>query len=590
MKLFRKISVKIVKALLSILPQSLVEKVKQNPRLVAAYSRNLHKSGLLYQLQTLDELKRSYADYINNHNGYLAEQATHFGETCKTDCSLIVCVTDYNANSLLATLKSIKEQHAAFSNVVIYCSANNTVKINEFLSLHSALSFKTVTSLNTECLPPKVVNSPCFFIFAGDVLHPYLGFVLATELSSSSKFAYVDTDFLNEKSQQREFADFKPGWNPDLQLTNGYISSGIWVKSISDFSAVKLPLNTFMLSVFMCTRYISNSKVRVEHISQVLLSRPSNLPKFSNAKKQLSALYAPFASVMESALPSVYLRWHLNTQPLVSIIIPTRNGLALVKGCIESILNKTTYSNYEILLIDNGSDDPECLKYFNQLSKHSKIKVLNYAGEFNYSAINNFAAKNATGEVLALVNNDIEVIEPNWLTNMVSHVMRDDIGCVGAKLLYSDNRIQHAGVVMGYGGGAGHGHKYFPSDHFGYMNRLIATQNYSAVTAACLLIKAKDFWAVGGLNAKKLTIAFNDVDLCLKVRELGKRNLYCAEAVLYHHESVSRGHEDTPEKVKRFNAELAYLQTTWADVIAADPAYNPNLTLKRENFAIKSFR
>ncbi|MDC9529638.1 glycosyltransferase [Pseudoalteromonas sp. Angola-7] len=567
-----------------------MDRVKQNPRLVAAYSRNLHKSGLLYQLQTLDELKRSYADYIHAHNNYLDEQVSRFDEVGNIDCSLIVCVTDYNTNSLLATLKSIKEQQAAFSNLVIYCSANNIVKINEFLLLHSALSFKVVTSLNTECLPPEVVNSPCFFVFAGDVLHPYLGFVLATELPSSSKLAYVDTDFLNEKSQQKEFPDFKPSWNPDLQLTNGYISSGVWVKSVGDFSALKLPLNEFMLSVFMCTQYITNPNVHVEHISQVLLSRPSNLPTFSNAINQLSTLYSPFASVMESALPSVYLRWHLNTQPLVSIIIPTRNGLALVKGCIESILNKTTYNNYEILLIDNGSDDLDCIEYFNELSLHSKIKVFNYAGEFNYSAINNFAAKKADGDVLALVNNDIEVIEPNWLTNMVSHVMRDDIGCVGAKLLYSDNRIQHAGVVMGYGGGAGHGHKYFPSDHLGYMNRLISTQNYSAVTAACLLIKTKDYWAVGGLNAEKLAIAFNDVDLCLKVRALGKRNLYCAEAALYHHESVSRGHEDTPQKVERFNAELAYLQATWADVIAADPAYNPNLTLKRENFAIKSFR
>lgn len=590
MKIFRKTSVKILKGLLSILPQSFVDKIKQNPKLVAAYSRNLHKSGLLYQLQTLDELKRSYDDYINEHNCYLARQVKHFAEVTNSGCSLIVCVADYSPSKLLATFNSMNEQHAAFLNVVVYCKVSNRVEINEFLALNSVLNFRVVTSLSAECLPREVVNTPCFFVNAGDVLHPYLGFVLATELSSSAKLAYVDTDSLNAKDKKREFADFKPSWNPDLQLTNGYVSSGIWVKNLSDFNVIKLPLNEFMLSLFMCTSYINNPNINVEHIAQVLLSRPSNLPKFSNATHQLSALYAPFASVIPSNLPSVYLRWHLNTQPLVSIIIPTRNGLDLVKACVESILSKTTYSNYEILLIDNGSDDPKCLKYFNELSKHSKIKVFNYAAEFNYSAINNFAAKKASGEVLALVNNDIEVIEPDWLLNMVSHVMRDDIGCVGAKLLYSDNRIQHAGVVLGYGGGAGHGHKYFPDDHFGYMNRLVATQNYSAVTAACLLIKADDFWAVGGLNAEKLAIAFNDVDLCLKVLQLGRRNLYCAEAILYHHESVSRGHEDTPEKVRRFNAELNYLQTTWCDFIANDPAYNPNLTRRRENFAIKPFR
>ncbi|XQF91263.1 glycosyltransferase family 2 protein [Pseudoalteromonas espejiana] len=243
-----------------------------------------------------------------------------------------------------------------------------------------------------------------------------------------------------------------------------------------------------------------------------------------------------------------------------------------------------------MLLVDNNSDDSESIHYFNKLNEHPKITLLSYDKPFNYSAINNFAAKRANGEVLALVNNDIEVINPDWLLNMVSHVMRDDIGCVGAKLLYSDNRIQHAGVVMGYGGGAGHGHKYFPSDHYGYMNRLIASQNYSAVTAACLLVTTDDFWAVEGLNEESLAIAFNDVDLCLKVQQLGRRNLYCAEAVLYHHESVSRGHEDTPEKVLRFKSELDYLQARWYEVIKADPAYNPNLTLKRENFAIKSIQ
>ena len=187
-----------------------------------------------------------------------------------------------------------------------------------------------------------------------------------------------------------------------------------------------------------------------------------------------------------------------------------------------------------------------------------------------------------------LINNDIEVISPEWLTYMVGHVMRDDIGCVGAKLLYSDGRIQHAGVVLGYGGGAGHAHKYFPRYHPGYLKRLAATQNYSAVTAACLLVKRSHFGAVGGLDEENLAVAFNDVDFCLRVRELGVRNLYCAEAELYHHESVSRGLDISPEKAARFNRELEYLQTKWSHVIKHDPAYNPNLTLKRENFALKT--
>ncbi len=179
------------------------------------------------------------------------------------------------------------------------------------------------------------------------------------------------------------------------------------------------------------------------------------------------------------------------------------------------------------------------------------------------------------------------MIDTHWLENMVSHVSRDDIGCVGAKLLYGNGHIQHAGTVLGYGGGAGHAYKYFPRYHPGYIKRLLATHNYSAVTAACLLVKKADYEAVNGLNEHDLAVAFNDVDFCLKVKELGKRNLYCAETELYHYESVSRGLDIEPEKHQRFQKELRYLKKKWSKVIAHDPAYSPNLTLKRENFSPK---
>jgi len=281
------------------------------------------------------------------------------------------------------------------------------------------------------------------------------------------------------------------------------------------------------------------------------------------------------------------LCWN-NTNPLVSLIIPTKNGKALVQACIESILKKTTYQNFEILLIDNGSDEKESIEYFDYLNTLEKVSVLKYPAPFNYSAINNFGVENAKGSIIGLINNDIEVITPEWLTYMVGHAQRTEVGCVGAKLLYSDTRIQHAGVVLGYGGGAGHAHKNFPRYHSGYLNRIIATNNYSAVTAACLLVKRTHFDAVEGLNEQDLSVAFNDVDFCLRVKELGVNNVYCAEAELFHHESVSRGLDISPEKAARFNKELLYLQKKWASIINDDPAYNPNLTLKRENFSIKS--
>ncbi|GAA61851.1 glycosyl transferase, family 2 [Pseudoalteromonas sp. BSi20652] len=571
------------------MPELLLNKLKQNPKLVAAYSSNLHKSGLLYQLQTIEELERSYQDYQNEHGLQLARLMAGQPDVKAFNCVLLIFVVDFTSAKLLATLKSVNEQYTAFDELIIWCDARCKERVITFLREHARRDFNVITHFNDEHVKPLLAAKACFIVYEGDVLHRHLGYVLATTLQDDTQLAYVDTDTITDDNK-RQFPDFKPDWNPDLQLTNGYISSGLYVKSLADLTAKAHFLNLNTVSIWLCEYYLSGVKHEVVHIPQVLLFRPEGDAHFSQAKDQLTVAYKDVADVIPSPLPALYLRWHLRYDPLVSIIIPTRNGLALVKSCIESILDKTTYSNYEILLIDNGSDDPGCINYFKQLSTHSKITVFNYAAEFNYSAINNFAAKHAKGEVLALVNNDIEVIEPDWLLNMVSHVMRDDIGCVGAKLLYSDNRIQHAGVVLGYGGGAGHGHKYFPSDHYGYMNRLVASQNYSAVTAACLLVKTDDFWAVGGLNEEKLAIAFNDVDFCLKVLQLGKRNLYCAEAVLYHHESVSRGHEDTPEKVRRFNAELNYLQTTWCDFIANDPAYNPNLTRRRENFAIKPFR
>ena len=243
----------------------------------------------------------------------------------------------------------------------------------------------------------------------------------------------------------------------------------------------------------------------------------------------------------------------------MSLIIPTYNGVDILRPCVESILEKTTYTNYEICIVNNRSDDEATLEFLADIQAHEKVSVLDYPYPFNYSAINNYAAEHTKGEVIGLINNDVEVIAPDWLSLMVTHVLRADVGCVGAKLLYSNELVQHAGVVMGYGGGAGHANKYLPNGRPGYMQRAIATQNYSAVTAACLLVKREDFENAGKLNETDLTVAFNDVDFCLNVLALGKRNVWVAEALLYHHESISRGHEDTLEKQKRFQAEVKYV-------------------------------
>ena len=274
--------------------------------------------------------------------------------------------------------------------------------------------------------------------------------------------------------------------------------------------------------------------------------------------------------------------------PLVSLVIPTRDQCKITKDCVCSILSKTTYKNFEIILVDNGSSQRDALKFFQEIQKaDNRVKVLKYNKPFNYSAINNFAVMHCGGSVVGFVNNDIQVVSPDWLAEMVSHASRAEIGCVGAKLFYTDGRIQHAGVILGIGGVAGHSHKYFPGDHPGYFTRLKLTQNLSAVTAACLLVRRSVFLEVNGFEENHLAIAFNDIDLCLKVREAGYRNLWTPYAELYHHESVSRGHEDSPEKIQRFESEARHMKEKWGEKLLWDPYYNENLTLDREDFSLR---
>ncbi|WP_350601383.1 glycosyltransferase [Pseudomonas sp. 65/3-MNA-CIBAN-0223] len=271
--------------------------------------------------------------------------------------------------------------------------------------------------------------------------------------------------------------------------------------------------------------------------------------------------------------------------PLVSLIIPTRNAHGLVKQCIDSIKELTTYPHYEIILIDNGSDDPASLEYFAEIAKEENIRVMRDDGPFNYSALNNGAVREAKGSLIGLINNDIEIITPEWLDEMVSIALQPNVGAVGARLWYPDNRLQHGGVIIGVGGVAGHSHKYLPKGDYGYFCRAGLIQEFSAVTAACLIIKKSTFDQVDGLDGEHLKIAFNDVDFCLRVQEAGYINVWTPFAEMYHHESATRGQEDTPEKQQRFMKEITYVQARWPN-IQRDYAYNPNLTLDHEDFGL----
>ncbi len=551
----KKIAMRSVRAALQLIPKTLKDKLKQNERLTGLYVRSVRKSGLFFDAPTPKQTQALYDHWLK------INKRAFSNSTVKIGGWQAVIFGDENFRVTQQNLAELGAEE------IVIVGTKESNEINNQIS-----------QLN-ESLPTLLIN-------AGDLLENSAISAFFDNLNDND-IAYCDTDELSSSGSKKS-PRFLPSWNPELLYSTAYINSGVFIKT-KLLKKVSISERT-CIAELIAKLSITTSNLLVGHIPIPLLHKASPSRDETNALKRVK-------TVIEACTDTIVefdenfnvnrLLWP-NSNPLVSLIIPTKNGKALVKACIESILDKTTYHNFEILLIDNGSDEQESIEYFAYLNTLDRVTVLEYPAPFNYSAINNFGVKHARGSIIGLINNDIEVITPQWLTYMVGHAQRESVGCVGAKLLYSDTRIQHAGVVLGYGGGAGHAHKNFPRSHAGYLYRITATNNFSAVTAACLLVKRSHFDAVNGLNEKKLAVAFNDVDFCLKVNGLGVSNVYCAEAELFHHESVSRGLDVSPEKAARFNRELTYLQTAWKAQIKNDPAYSPNLTLKRENFSIKN--
>ena len=289
------------------------------------------------------------------------------------------------------------------------------------------------------------------------------------------------------------------------------------------------------------------------------------------------------------------IRYEIIGDPMISIVIPNKDHAADLKRCITSILEKSTYENYEIVIVENGSETKEIFEYYTSLKEYDNIRVVTYEkpegqNGFNYSAVNNFGVKQTKGDYILLLNNDTEVITVNWMEELLMYAQREDVGAAGAKLYYGNKTIQHAGVVLQLGAHrtAGHSHYGQSRENLGYMGRLCYAQNVSAVTGACLLVKKSLFEEVGGLD-ESFAISLNDVDFCLKLREKGLLNVFTPFAELYHYESVSRGLDDSGEKAERYNRESAHFREKWKTVLEkGDPYYNPNFSLDRSDFALKT--
>ncbi|MES9992465.1 MAG: glycosyltransferase [Candidatus Thiodiazotropha sp.] len=440
-----------------------------------------------------------------------------------------------------------------------------------------------------------------------DVLTPYALFFVAQEiiLHPQAELIYSDEDKLNAEGVRFDHY-FKPDFNPDLMRSHNMICHfGVYRRELLErVGGIREGFDgaqDYDLAL-RCLREL-DVRSQVRHIPWILYHwRAIPESTASGVEVKSYALEAAIraveddlrarkidAEVTESELISgmIRVRYELpGSLPLVSIIIPTRNGESLLRQCIESIQSKTSYSNYEIVVVDNQSDDDKTLDYLQQLNRESNIEVLSYDKPFNFSAINNFAAGLAKGELLCFMNDDIEIINQDWLGEMVSHALRPEIGAVGAKLWYPDGRLQHGGVVLGLGGVAGHAMKYSVNTEKGYMGRSVLIQNYTAVTAACMLLRRDVFDAVSGFDSENLAVAFNDVDLCIRIYQSGYYNLWTPYAEMYHHESASRGAEDTPEKQRRFTLEAEYMLEKYGPLLERDPAYNPNLTRCGEDFSL----
>ncbi|WP_157735828.1 glycosyltransferase family 2 protein [Granulosicoccus antarcticus] len=418
---------------------------------------------------------------------------------------------------------------------------------------------------------------------------------------------YADHDHIDENDIRIRPA-LKPEWNPELLLNTNYIQlpwmiSNAWITQLEtdDDSVLDTP-ERILLTAALGTGTGSNITLsalrddQVIRVPKVLASLPAHRPRANDddirpwqgqVRKALAAAGSDATSSDGPHGGLCHVTWTLLAQlPTVDIIIPTRDKVEVLKACVDSVLEKSTYACYRLLIVDNDSEKAETQNYYESLKNISNVTLLSYAGTFNYSAINNFAVSHSDADVLVLLNNDTEVISPGWLEELVSQAMRPGVGCVGAKLYYSNGRIQHGGVIVGIAGVAGHAHRYSPRQGRGYCNRLLVSQNMTAVTAACLAVRRQTYLDAGGLDEEALQVAWNDVDFCLKVRELGYRNVWTPYAELFHHEGLSRGADDTRSKVRRVDAERQVMRARWSMDTFDDPAYHPLLTRDNESFGL----
>ena len=436
-----------------------------------------------------------------------------------------------------------------------------------------------------------------------DLLSPNALFEVASAIEKEkADVVYTDEDKVTSDLKEHFQPHFKPDFNPDLLCANNYICHLFVVKRSL---ALKLGGQDPAYDgaqdydfIFRCTE----NAEKIVHVAKILYhwrvhqastadNPSSKLYAFDAGKRAIEAHLARAGAKAEVShtkdLGFYRVKYQVQGNPLVSIVIPNKDEKETLKKCLESIWKKTSYSNYEIILVENNSTTQEIRDYYKELDGKERVRVVYWDKEFNYSAINNFGISHAKGEYILCLNNDITVISPDWMEELLANCQRPEVGIVGARLYYPDNTIQHAGIVLGMGGCAGSLFVGLARSRGGYLHKAALQQDLSAVTAACFMVKKEVFEKAGGFE-EKLAVAFNDVDFCLKVRHAGYLVVYDPYAELYHHESKTRGYENTEAKKRRFQEEIEYMRCHWMPDILRDPYYNENLSLKASDYSLRS--
>lgn len=421
-----------------------------------------------------------------------------------------------------------------------------------------------------------------------DILHPaalYENMCVICE--KDADFIYSDENTFCKTPKDAYQPHVKPDFSPDTLRSYNYICHLMVFKA----SLLKEIGGGFRAGFDgnqdydLVLRLTERAKCIV-HIPKILYfwrSHPDAMGSDISAQKALKEHLDRMGlegEVLDSRLPSVYkIQYKIEKRERISILIPNKDHVCDLKKCIDSVREKSTYDNWEIIVIENNSTETETFEYYQEIQKDLRIRVVYWKGEFNYSAINNYGAGFAQGEYILLLNNDTEVITPDWMEQMLMFAQRNDVGAVGSMLYYPDDTVQHGGIIFGLGGVAGHAHKDYPRDHYGYMSRMVLAQNMTAVTAACMLMRKNVWDEMHGLD-ENYKVVFNDVDLCLRIRKAGYLIVWTPFAELYHDESKSRGIEDTEEKMEWFRGEVQKFQQQWKDELeAGDPYYSPSFSL-----------